>query len=181
MINKTNALIISNNEEDFSVLKNIISKFKYKQYKLDWIQISPDQKLYISSIKYDICFIDYSLKNKQVIQEIINNNDTIPFILLIEKEEIEINTKIKRTISDFLVKRIITTDILEKSIHYSIEIMKSSNKIKLLDSKLEKKVKKRTEILDGIIEKLEKTKLDLEFELAKEKKIKTNKCYCNIM
>ena len=174
MINTIKALIISNNQDDFSILNTIISKFKNNQYKLDWTQeTSINEKEYLSNNKYDICFIDYNLKNKQLIQKTINNNHSIPFILLIEKEDIKIDLKIKNTISDFLVKGIITTDLLEKSIRYSFEIMKSSNKIKLLNSKLEKKVEKRTEILNGIIEKLEKSKIDLEAKIENEKLQKT--------
>lgn len=170
MINKANAIIISNNEEDYSILNNMISKFKNNQYQLDWIQqTSINEKEYLSKNNYDICFVDYNLKNKQLIQEIINNNHSIPFILLIEKEDVKIDLKIKKTISDFLVKGIITTDLLEKSIRYSFEIMKNSNKIKLLNSKFEKKIKKRTDILDGIIEKLEKSKIDLEAKIENEK------------
>jgi hypothetical protein len=63
MTNKTNALIISNNEEDFSILNNIISKFKNNQYQLDWIQqTSINEKEYFSNNKYGICFVDYNLK-----------------------------------------------------------------------------------------------------------------------
>ena len=174
MINKTNALIISNNEEDFCILDNIISKFKNNQYQLDWIQqTSINEKECLSNNKYGICFIDYNLKNKQLIQEIINNNHTIPFILLIEKEDIKIDLKIKKTISDFLVKDTITIDLLERSIRYSFERMKNAKKIKLLNSKLEKTVANRKEISNGTIEKLEKSKIDLEAKLENEKVQKT--------
>ena len=51
--------------------------------------------------------------------------------------------------------------------------MKSSKKIELLNSKLEQKVKKRTKILDGVIEKLENTNNHLQAKLENEKVQKT--------
>ena len=173
MTTLTKALLISNNIKDYTILNELISKLKNNTYKLDWLENTKVELDKFSTKKYDICFIDYNLKNKQLIQKIIFNNHTIPFILLIEKEDIKIDLKIKKTISDFLVKETITPNLIEKSIRYSFEIMRSTKKIKLLYSKLEKKVEKRTEILDGTIEKLEKTKLDLQETIVKEKKLKT--------
>ena len=158
-----NALLISNNKEDYTVLNDLISKLKNNSYQLDWTDNTKDQLDKLTANKYDICFVDYNLKNKQLIQEIINKNHSIPIILL----------KIKKTISDFLVKDTITIDLLEKSICYSIERMKNAKKIKLLNSKLEKTVTNRKEISNGIIEKLEKSKIDLEAKLENEKVQKT--------
>jgi signal transduction histidine kinase len=173
MITINKALLISNNKEDYTILKNLVSKFRNNHYQLDWDYLSENQLDKLNKNNYEICFIDYNPNNKELIKEIINYNNTIPILLIIEEEKIEINSKIKKNISDFLFKKIITSDLLEKSISYSLEKMKSSKKIELLNSKLEKKVKKRTEVLDDIIENLEIKKSNLESTLEKEKELKT--------
>ena len=168
-------LMVDDDEEDFIIIRDLVSEIKHYKYKLEWISSYEKGLNTICENKYDIYLIDYRLgadNGLELMREAISCGCDAPFILLTGQNDIEIDKEaLKGGAADFLLKGTISSRHLGNSIRYSIEHARITKELKTLNSSLEKRVKDRTLILEEAIAELEKTKKNLKVSLEKEKEL----------
>lgn len=131
-------LLIDDDEDDFFVFRDLLSQVRGNRFKVDWASSYDDGKAALSEKAHDICFLDYRLGIKtglDLLKEAIADGCKIPMILLTGYGEPEVDLEaMKVGAADFLVKDQISssisgTELLERSIRYSIHRAQSMQAI----------------------------------------------------
>jgi signal transduction histidine kinase len=145
-------LLVDDDEEDFIITKNIVSKIRGREYSLKWTSSFEEAMNSIYNSLYDVFLIDYRLgahSGLELIKNAVENGCSHPLILLTGQGDIEIDEKaMKAGASDYLVKGTFNAEQLDRSIRYSIEHALNIQEIKKLNSELEERVKNRTSELE---------------------------------
>ncbi len=135
MSNSIKVLLIDDDEDDYIIVKDLMSEFKHGSYDLDWAGNYESGAVLIQEFKHDIYLVDYRLGGHsgldllRLYKETENYN---PFIILTGKGDINIDLDAMTLgASDYLVKSTLNPDILERVIRYSVE--KSRTTRQLLD------------------------------------------------
>lgn len=165
MSDKTRILLVDDDEDDYIITRDIIDDIPGRNYVLEWTGSFQNALDIIEQRRHDIYLVDYRLgahDGLELIKEAVNQNCTVPFILLTGQSDRETDEKAMRAgAMDYLVKGTISPNELERSIRYSIEHAKSLAVIQRLNSELEQRVKERTRELGTAIRKLEQTNRSL--------------------
>ncbi len=175
MIPEIKILMIDDDDEDFIIVKDLLSEINHFKLSISWSPSYKDGLRNILEKKHDIYLVDYRLgadNGLDLISEVLINRCDVPFILLTGQNDLEIDKQaMKVGVADYLVKGAISSSLLERTIRYSIEHAKNLSEIKQLNADLEKKIIERTKILEEAFVELKKTKSELESLLIKEKEV----------
>lgn len=118
-------LIVDDDEDDFLILKEHITKIPGQQFVIDWCYKHSEAEKEICEGKYHLYFIDYRLGAKtglEIIQESIKKNCEEPFILLTGNGNHAIDIMAMESGAvDYLVKGELNAEKLERCIRYSLE------------------------------------------------------------
>ena len=136
--NTLKILLIEDDIDDYILIKETLASISYK-VELEWCHSSKSALLLIESKPFDIFLVDFFLDEKtglQLIAEALSTGDKPPFILLtgVENKNIDRDALLVGA-TDYLDKREITSDKLERVIRYSIEKNKALLKIKFNEQK----------------------------------------------
>jgi signal transduction histidine kinase len=168
-------LMIDDDEEDFIIVRDILSEIPDRKFTIDWVGTYEEGLASIGKKKHDVYLVDYRLGAEygtELIAEAIKQGCTGPLILLTGQNDREVDQKaLKAGASDYLVKGMITSTQLDRAIRYSIEHARHLKEINLLNVELEKRVKDRTLILEEALQQLEKSQTELKLALTKEKEL----------
>ncbi len=130
-------LLIDDDEDDYFVIKNLLSEIKDTKYQIDWVNHFDKAKVFLKDPSYDACLLDYRLGEKtgiDLLQEGLNSASNFPFILLTGFGDREIDLKAMKTgASDYLVKANLNSQLLERSIRYAIYRKKTEAQIIVQD------------------------------------------------
>lgn len=133
MINKTKVLVIDDDEDDYVIVRDLISEFKHGTYDLEWINNYEAAAAKIEACEHDIYLVDYRLGGRSGLDLLrlykdVNNCD--PFIILTGKGDINIDLDaMSLGASDYLVKSTLNPDILERVIRYSVEKARTTRQL----------------------------------------------------
>lgn len=120
-----NILIVDDDEDDFLILKQYISKIQGQQFVIDWCYIYSEAEQKICEGSYDLYFVDYRLGAKtglDLIKDSIANNCEEPFILLTGNGNHAIDIMAMESGAvDYLVKGELNSEKLERCIRYSLD------------------------------------------------------------
>src|SRR5690348_10200873 len=78
-------LIIDDDEDDFLIIREYISKIEGREFIIDWCYSYDDAVKIIAGSEYDLYLVDYILGARtglELIRESIQNNCEEPFVLL---------------------------------------------------------------------------------------------------
>jgi len=168
-------LIIDDDEEDFIILRDILTEVTHQKYVLDWSPSYEEGIAVVEEKRHDVYLIDYRLGVKnglELIQEAIAKGYETPFIILTGQNDREVDTSaMEAGAADYLVKSTITALQLERSIRYSMQQARSMAEIRDLNIKLEKRVRDRTLVLEQAMIELEKSRYELSVALEREKEV----------
>jgi len=118
-------LVVDDDEDDFMILREYISKIDGHEFVIDWCNIYDEAEKTIGERKYHLYFIDYRLGAKtglELISESISNNCEEPFILLTGNGNLTLDRKAMETGAvDYLVKGELSPEKLERCIRYSLD------------------------------------------------------------
>ena len=118
-------LIVDDDEDDFIILKEYISRIEGLQFQVDWCGKYKEAREKVCEGTYHLYFIDYVLGARsglELIQESISGRCEEPFILLTGNGNHAIDLKAMESGAvDYLVKGELNTEKLERCIRYSLD------------------------------------------------------------
>jgi len=139
-------LLIRNNFDDTLSIKSILSKCRQdlKDFRLTSFNNLSDAFSFIAETNIDIILLDFSLSDNNRIDSFIRLNDfasDIPIVILCDPDNKKIAIEaVERGAQDYLVKKGIGWQLLERVIHYAIErkqtelkLIAANEKLKMLD------------------------------------------------
>ncbi len=152
---KLKLLLIEDDEDDYLLLKGMMSDVLPSRYEIDWIS-NYSQSLEVAcngnkTSEYDVCLIDYRLGDGtglDLINALIEHGFQAPMILLTGQGSYEVDLEaMKHGISDYLDKSELTPRLLERSIRYAMERKRAELELIKYQESLEYLVAERTKEL----------------------------------
>jgi len=178
---KIRIMLVDDDEDDFVVMREMLSGIQHWKVDLDWVSSSKDALKVVKPGFHDLCLMDYRLDQGtglELMHELQKNGFSAPVIVLTGKGDHEIDLKAMQDgAADYLEKGQVNTHILERSIRYALEraktleaLRQSERQLKVLSSKImeaQENERKRLahELHDSIGASLTAVKFGLEREL----------------
>ena len=163
-------LLIDDDEDDFTILRSLFSEIGSTSFSLQWVDTYEAGAEGISRAEYDVCLLDYRLGERdgvELLREATARGCGMPIILLTGQGGYDVDIKaMEAGASDYLVKGQITSDLLERSIRYSIVQKHADLELRRYRDYLEQLVGERTRELEEANGKL---KVEVEVRLQAEK------------
>lgn len=118
-------LLVDDDEEDYLIIRNLITKIHDSPFKLDWIADSEKAAEAIKAEVHDIYLIDYRLGPVDGL-ELLGQFDVVqrpePFIILTGAGDERVEHKAMRMgVSDYLVKGTLDSELLSRVMHYALQ------------------------------------------------------------
>lgn len=118
-------LLIEDDEEDYVILRKLLSRINGTRYQLDWVKSYDAGLEAILESEHDICILDWRLGARdglELLRTSVAKGCKMPIILLtgVGHREIDLQAA-KSGASDYMVKGEITAPLIERSIRYAIE------------------------------------------------------------
>src|SRR3989339_213493 len=133
-------LLIDDDEDDYIFTKSLLSKVTGFRYELEWISDYEKALSRVLKNEHDIYLLDYRLgaqSGLDILKEAVGKSNRAPFIILTGQGDSEIDLRaMSEGASDYLVKGKIDSQLLERSIRYSVEGRKLEEKL-LISQKME--------------------------------------------
>lgn len=133
-------LLIEDDEDDFLLVRDILSEVASTTYRLDW---APGYEALTRSSprdKYDVYLVDYHLggaNGLDILRDMKSSGFTAPVIMLTGQGAYEVDLEaMKAGAADYLIKGQINAPLLERSIRYAIERKNTEKQLRHLSSKL---------------------------------------------
>ncbi len=154
MKDRIRILLVEDDEDDYIITRDLIAEISIWRGELDWLR-DPEAALQkMLANKYDVYLLDYHLGSKtglDLLKEAIQGGCTAPVILLTGREDQDVDVEAMRHgASDYLVKGEITSQMIERSIRYSIKHKESEAEKDRLIEEL-KEAMNRIKTLSGLI------------------------------
>lgn len=127
-------LIIEDDEDDFFIATNLLSKASIISANVEWTQSYEDGLEMVTSRNYDVCLVDYRLGARnglELLKEAVERGSTTPMILLTGQGDLEVDVRAMMAgAADYLVKGQIDAQVLERSIRYALERRRADERIR---------------------------------------------------
>jgi PAS domain S-box-containing protein len=127
-------LIVEDDEDDFFIARNLLSKARSISFDLDWAQSYDEGLEAITNREYDVCLVDYRLgayNGLDLLREAQERDLKTPIILLTGQGDIEVDLAAMQIgAADYLVKGQIDAQLLERSIRYARERKRADERIR---------------------------------------------------
>ena len=151
-------LLIDDDEDEYAVIREMLAETGATKYDLDWAGTYNDGLKAISQSKYDVVLIDYRLGEKnglELLNQIIGEGMKAPVILLTGQGEYRVDLEaMDAGASDYLDKGQINTDILDRSLRYSMKAKRIESELKRYRDHLQEILLERTSQKEGKREQL---------------------------
>jgi diguanylate cyclase (GGDEF)-like protein len=128
-------LLVDDDRQQFLLIGYLLSEAHHENYRLVWCQDLEQGLKHIESNECDVVLLDYhwGINCKDFIQRSYTLNSKIPVIVMTDDMELEVDQKaISEGASDYLVKDTINSEILERTIRYSMERKKIEHRLNYL-------------------------------------------------
>ncbi len=124
---KINILLVEDDEEDTSLIRDVISEgYKKSEVTVDNVETYDAAISHIQSNKYDVCLLDYRLgetNGVSLLRTLMEKHIDLPVIFLTGRGNQGIAVEaMKSGASDYLVKEHLSVDILTQSINHAIKL-----------------------------------------------------------
>lgn len=118
-------LLIDDSKNSYFLVKRLFGNFKDKRYRLDWIDSYAEAVSAMKENVHDVYLVDYILGKRnglELLDEPGFENSRTPVIFLTASDDQQIDIKaMKAGASDYLIKGRFDSNILERTIRYSLE------------------------------------------------------------
>lgn len=123
-IETVNILLIDDDEDDFVIVKDLLSDIKHTQFNVAWEPAYEGGLKKIEAETYDVYLIDYLLGEKNgldLLKEAVNIGCKSPIIMLTGQGHPEVDYEAMRIgASDYMVKGTLDAQTIERSIRYAL-------------------------------------------------------------
>ncbi|MGR3810896.1 ATP-binding protein [Jiulongibacter sp. NS-SX5] len=144
-------LLIEDDEEDFELFQDTLDDIENFKFKTTWISNYKKALETIASEEFDLLVVDYLLgaySGLELCQKFREMGKITPIILLTGKGDSEVDRQASEIgVNDYLVKRNIKADELERSIRYTIKNHEMVMALKVSQSKYRAFLKNSQDIL----------------------------------
>jgi signal transduction histidine kinase len=135
-INAIKVLIIDDDEDDYLIIRNLLLEVEDSNYETMWVSNFSDAVSEIKKQKQDVYLIDFKLGAHTGLEILIALKEcalVLPMILLTGFSDRQIDLAAMREgASDFLRKNQLSSELLERSIRYSMRRAEDLKNLKLL-------------------------------------------------
>ena len=122
--NNIRVLLVEDDEDDYVLLKDLLSEVPGKKFDLDWTDGYDTGIEAIESRRHDVCLVDYRLGERSgldLLRQALGNECMIPVIVLTGQDDQTVDLEAMQIgASDYLVKGQIDSTMLDRSIRYAI-------------------------------------------------------------
>ncbi|MDA8308146.1 MAG: response regulator [Deltaproteobacteria bacterium] len=134
-------LLIEDDEDDFVLLDRLLGEVRSARYEVTWMRTYESGLEEIDRGGYDICLLDYHLGAKdglEILARVAKSATAPPIIVLTGQGDYLVDLRaMEYGAADYLVKDLVSGPLLERTIRYSIDRLKS--KKALLESETQLK------------------------------------------
>ena len=135
-------LLIEDNIGDAELIEEMLNDVEFKNFNLTNVETLEEGLNYLKSGNFDILLLDLGLPDSNGIQTLLkvhDQNNEIPIIILtgLNDEEVGLDA-LREGAQDYLVKGNVNSDLLSKSISYSIERNNAEKRLKETIEELER-------------------------------------------
>jgi two-component system NtrC family sensor kinase len=117
-------VIIDDDEDDFLLIRDLLTSIRDETFKVDWISNYADGMAALHTGSYDVCLLDYRLGEKNGIdflKELSDSGLKTPVIVLTGCGEHDVDLEAMRHgAADYLVKSEVAVPLIERSIRYAL-------------------------------------------------------------
>jgi PAS domain S-box-containing protein len=165
-------LLIEDDANDFVILRNLLQETGFSGFTLDRAKTYESGVEAIHRAEHDVILLDYRLGERnglELLREVSAHGCPAPIIFLTGRgDHYAVDSEaLKAGAADYLVKGQINSDLLERSIRYSISRRRAELELKGYRDRFEELVRERTE-------KLASANHELRIEIAERKKAEEN-------
>lgn len=126
-------LLVDDNEDDYIIVKGLLSRVEDTSYALDWMASYDDAITAIEKKEHDIYLIDYHLGHHDglgLLDAAVKGHNPAPVIVLTGQGDHTVDVRAMKTgAAGFLVKGQFDAPLLERSIRYAIEQKQSGKQV----------------------------------------------------
>ena len=125
MIDPLHVLLVDDDEDDYLIIKNLLSKIPDTPFSLDWSSTVAEARKAIRRSAHDVYLIDYRLGADNGL-ELLDSLDLVqrpePFILLTGAGDDQVEQRAMRMgVADYLVKGTLDSELLSRVLRYSLQ------------------------------------------------------------
>ncbi|MFO7964335.1 MAG: response regulator [Desulfobacterales bacterium] len=128
-----NILLIEDDEDDYILIRDSLSDNDYTRYDLEWVRDAEDVEIDPKN-HYDACLLDYRLGIKDglaVLKKLKKKKFNAPIIMLTGHGNRELDMDaMKLGADDYIEKDLLDSNLLERSIRYSIDRWQNIKRLK---------------------------------------------------
>lgn len=133
-------LLIEDDEDDYFLVKSLLSQARCATYHLDWASDYEEGLSSLCGTGYDACLLDYFLGKRnglELLREAIERDCAVPIILLTGQgsENLDLEA-LQAGAADYLAKGVISNELLERSIRYSVAHKRTETRLRKRTSEL---------------------------------------------
>ncbi len=144
-------LLISDHEQDFVLIRSLLSAIKGGCYKLSRISKYEDALTAMRTTDFHIHLVDFHFQTEKgldLIRFVIAEGSKTPVVLLTGKDDKEIDIEaMKIGVSDYLIKSEIDSLTLERTIRYAIEHSRTENALRSSEERFRSVIQNLSDII----------------------------------
>ena len=154
MAEEIRVLLVDDDEDEYTIIEQILEKIPNQKYNLKWEKTYGDGIKSLTDYCYDVCLLDYLLgpdSGLEFLDEAAKRGCRTPIIIMTGYGGYDVDIEaMKKGAADFIYKDQVDSSILERSIRYSIERARYESALVDARDTLEQTVKERTLELESV-------------------------------
>lgn len=154
-------LLIDDDEDDFLIIRELLSKVPDMRYHLEWVSRGETALSRMIANRHQVYLLDYRLgsgSGMDLLREAKRNGCTGPVIFITGHGNYRLDVEAMKTgAADYLVKDELTVPLLERSIRFALDHARSTEALQKAHDELERGVAERTEALAAANEALRRS------------------------
>lgn len=155
-------LLIEDDEDDYIITQDLLSEVKGIQFDLEWIKTYEGALEAIKRQAHDVILLDYRLGTHtglEILQAATAFSCQVPIILLTGQGGHEIDVAASEAgAADYLVKTEVSSQLLERTIRYTLKKYRKANELQQAVEKLKSKPTTTAEELRPLEEAIQSLK-----------------------
>ncbi|MCF8127684.1 MAG: response regulator [Deltaproteobacteria bacterium] len=145
---KLKILLVEDDADDYVIIRHHMSKIPGNGFSLEWVPGYDEALAALEPERYDLCLLDYHLgahTGLELLDRMERENRHTPIIFLTGHGEYDVDIQAMNLgAADYLVKDQLTSDLLERSIRYTLDRAASQNALEKANELLERRVQEKT-------------------------------------